>query len=55
MPRRATRSPGCAPGGRRSDGEVFVVDAEGRVTGVVPPQDVAVAPLTKKSAVSPGP
>jgi hypothetical protein len=25
------------------------------VTGVVPPQDVAVAPLTKKSAVSPGP
>jgi len=35
-------------GGRRSDGEVFVVDAEGRLTGVVPPQDVTVAPLTEK-------
>jgi magnesium transporter len=34
-------------GRRRSDGDVFVVDADGRLTGVVTPQDVAMAPLTE--------
>ena len=33
--------------GRRSDGELFIVDGEGRLTGAVAPQDVAVAPLSE--------
>jgi len=33
--------------GRGSDGDVFVVDAEGRLTGLVTPPDVAMAPLAE--------
>jgi magnesium transporter len=33
--------------GRRSEHEVYVIDAEGRLTGVVTPQDVATAPLAE--------